>query len=67
METCPDAPWIRDAEQNGIDDADPVKCPWCGEECDYIYEDGDGYFYGCNKCVKKHDAYDWFEMMKGRE
>lgn len=63
----PDAPWIRDAELNGVPADDPVLCPICGEECDTIFEDDDGTAFGCENCVRKRDAYDWFSEMRDGE
>ena len=57
----PDAPWIRDAELNGYPSDDPVKCPICGEETDTIFEDRNGEVFGCDRCVRQRDAWDWFE------
>ncbi len=59
MEQIPDAPWIRDAELNGIESPDPVYCPVCGSECEEIYTDRDGEVVGCTECVSLWDAYDW--------
>lgn len=59
MEQIPDAPWIRDAENNGMPAADPVRCPICGFETDVIYVDKDGEALGCEWCVASVDAYDW--------
>lgn len=61
MEQLPDAPWIRDAELNGVGPDDPPpKCPVCYEECEQIY------FYkgcrdalGCDRCIDWMDAWDW--------
>lgn len=61
MNQLPDAPWIRDAEQNGIDDADPVKCPVCGDECDWIFVDAYGEAVGCENCLVKRDSWIWDE------
>ena len=56
----PDAPWIRDAENNGIEYAEPPVCPVCGEECETLYEDRDtSYINGCNKCIREVDAWEW--------
>ena len=59
MEQIPDAPWIRDAEINGVGEPDPVKCPVCGEECDTIYADMYGNVFGCEECIMKQDAWEW--------
>ena len=58
---CPDAPYIREAEMFGMPSPEPVECPICGKECEEIYEDRDGYVFGCEHCVKCHDSYDWRE------
>ena len=61
MSNLPDAPWIRDAEDNGIDDEEPVTCPVCGKDCNDIYIDNDfGIVVGCDKCIRKYDAAEWF-------
>lgn len=61
MEQIPDAPWIRDAELNGVGPEDPpVKCPVCGEECEEIYETKEyGEVLGCDRCILIRDAWDW--------
>lgn len=63
MEQIPDAPWIRDAELNGVGPAeDPVKCPVCYEECERIYfYKGSRDALGCDRCIDWMDAYDWEE------
>lgn len=66
LTNLPDAPWIRDAELNGIDAPDPVKCPVCGEECDTIYVNKDSHdALGCRKCIHFMDAYDWKDLYGG--
>lgn len=65
MQGIPDAPWIRDAELNGMPSADPVICPVCGEECETIYlDEGCLNVLGCDNCIRTMDAYDWFEEQK---
>lgn len=64
IQQCPDAPWIRDAEMNGMPSPDPVICPVCGSECEEIYEDKDGDAFGCEHCVKCLDADQWWEWNK---
>jgi hypothetical protein len=61
MNDLPDAPWIRDAELNGYPEPDAVKCPVCGEECDDIYEDRNGDVCGCDQCMRRRAAWDWWE------
>lgn len=60
MSNLPDAPWIQDAERNGIP-SDAVLCPICRNECDTIYMDRDGNVFGCDCCICKRDAYEWQE------
>ena len=67
MEQIPDAPWIRDAELNGVPSAEPVECPECGEECEEIYLDPSGYCCGCNRCLRAVDAWDWFSERRQAE
>ena len=65
MQDLPDAPWIRDAELNGMPSADSVICPVCGKECETIYlDDGCLNVVGCDNCIRTMDAYDWFEEQK---
>ena len=50
MEQVPDAPWIREAENDGMPPFDPPVCPICGEECETIYADMTGDVFGCDRC-----------------
>ena len=54
----PDAPWIRDAELNGVPfDDEPVYCPLCGaEDPEKLYKI-DGEIIGCSECVEECDPY----------
>ena len=54
MNDLPDAPWIRDAELNGIPSYDPPPCPVCGKEAEYFYI-VDGQVIGCDHCVDRID------------
>lgn len=66
LTNLPDAPWIRDAELNGIDAPDPVKCPVCGGECERIYfYKGNRDALGCDICIDWMDSYDWQEQYGG--
>ena len=50
---------------NGIPSEDEVICPECEEPCDIIYTDGiNCKAYGCNKCLKPMDAWEWFDWNK---
>ena len=57
----PDAPWIRDAENNGVDDKDYTwYCPVCGaENPERFYLDDFGDVCACDECVDTTDALDW--------
>ena len=62
----PDAPWIRDAELNGVGPDDkPVICPVCGAECEEIYESREyGEVFGCDQCILIRDAYEWQDQQE---
>lgn len=64
MTSLPDHPDIRKAERDGYPDDEPVLCPCCGEECDTIFLDYSRTAFGCEMCVRKLDAWDWFQDMK---
>ena len=64
MQDLQDAPWIRDAELNGMPSADPVFCPVCGEECETLYLAGGTDPVGCENCIEERDAYEWTEEHK---
>lgn len=62
MTQIPDAPWVRDAEINGMPyDDEPVVCPFCGAEWpEYIFRIGNGgEAIGCSECVEQIAAEDW--------
>ena len=65
MSQLPDAPWIQEAEMEGLPASDPVICPECGQECETIYIDRLGKHdtvFGCDKCLRGIDAWDWKSM-----
>ena len=66
MARLPDAPWIRDAELNGLPEREPVHCPVCGEECEriYFYKDSSDAL-GCEICIDWMDADDWQDQYGG--
>ena len=37
----------------------PPICPICGEETDTFIADKDDFIFGCDKCIKNIDAWDW--------
>ena len=59
MYDLPDAPWIRDAELNGVPEPDTFKCPVCGEENPerFFFQKGD--IVGCSYCIHEEDADDY--------
>ena len=63
----PDAPWIREAERNGMPSSEPVSCPCCGEECTTIYADQYGNVFACNWCLMEQDADEWAEEQREAE
>ena len=67
MEQIPDAPWIRDAENNGWGDPDPPVCPVCGEECETIYMDMYRNVFACDRCLVEKDAWEWREEQMDAE
>jgi len=56
----PDAPWIREAERDGMPSPPLIICPLCGAECETVYVNGD-MVVGCNHCVKTIDSAEWAE------
>ena len=66
MMDLPDAPWIRDAEINGMPEAETIYCPVCGAEDpeDFIISNGD--VIGCDCCCCRKNAYDWIADRKRR-
>lgn len=60
MFDLPDAPWIRDAEINGMPEPEEFECPVCGAtNPDSFYVDG-ATIIGCSECVACKDAYEWY-------
>ena len=68
MQQVPDAPYIREAENDGWLTDEPVKCPICGEECETVYLDRYGNVFACEHCLDEQDARDWHneELERGR-
>lgn len=64
MEYCPDAPYIQEAEMNGMPSPEPVTCPFCGKSCETIYVDKDGDSFACDRCVRTVESWFWDEMNK---
>lgn len=57
-----DAPWIRDAEINGMPKSKHPRCPICGsEESDYFYVSS-GEVVGCECCIDKVEVWDLEEV-----
>ena len=61
MDQVPDAPYIREAEMNGMPSPEPVFCPVCGKECEMIYRDRNGGVCGCEKCIEEQESWEWKE------
>lgn len=60
MIDLPDAPWIRDAEKFGYPEARDFHCPVCGiENPEYFYIEDDEVI-GCDCCVKRVHAYEYY-------
>lgn len=56
----PDAPWIRDAENNGIDDKEYTwYCPVCGAENPERIYTFNGDVWACDQCLESQDGIDW--------
>lgn len=53
MQQIPDAPWIRDAERNGIDEVPDPICPMCKKVAErfYFYIDDSSQVIGCDQCI----------------
>lgn len=65
MNQIPDDPRIVMAERYGVDGGGTkyVTCPVCEEECSDIWLDGNGEAVGCNRCMRRVDAFDWIADM----
>lgn len=55
----PDAPWIRQAENDGADAAPDVYCPICNAENPECFYVSDGQVSGCSECTESVDPYEW--------
>lgn len=66
MYDLPDAPWIQDAELNGVGYEESVYCPVCGQEDpEELYIDKNtSEVVGCSDCLKSVDAWDWIQDHK---
>ena len=64
-----DAPWIRDAEINGVENAPDLKCPVCYSICETLYTNGGrSGVVGCENCISTIDPWDyWEEEMGGND
>lgn len=65
MSRLPDAPWIRDAEQNGVDEGPDVTCPCCGSTAEQFVLDENHEILGCDRCTNRMDVWDWWERYGG--
>ena len=65
MSKLPDAPWIQDAENNGLPfDEEPPVCPVCGCSCREVYKDKFNTVCGCNICMEIQDAWEWMDEQR---
>lgn len=55
----PDAPYIREAETNGIPERKLYKCPICGEEYPERFYLSHGEIVGCECCLNMVYAEDY--------
>lgn len=39
-------------------------CPWCGEECSYVYKDEYDEIVGCEECCHDTDILEEFDAWK---
>lgn len=60
MIDLPDAPWIRDAEINGMPEDRTIYCPMCGAESPDQFIIQEGEVIGCECCTKRVSAYGWY-------
>lgn len=58
MYDLPDAPWIRDAEQNGMPEPDSYVCPICGAENPERFFLQSEDIVGCSDCIDDEQAED---------
>ena len=70
MEQIPDAPWIREAERDGMspydDDPEPI-CPVCGRRCETIYTDIFHDPVGCDECLTLWEPEEWWSENREEE
>lgn len=56
----PDAPYIRDAELNGMPEDVTFNCPICNAENPDTFYLVDGEIVGCDQCMESSDAWKWY-------
>ena len=65
----PDHPIIRNCERYGYPDGEEeeeeIICPICLKESEEFYEDKDGEIVGCDRCIKRYDAWEWMNEHEG--
>ena len=54
-----DAPWIRDAELNGMPESKDVYCPICNEENPEWFYVQSREIVGCSCCIDRYDPWEW--------
>ena len=66
MEHVPDAPYIRDAENNGVGDDQEYKCPICYAVCEKLFTTGGKRdVVGCENCLTEIDPWEYYEEEEG--
>ena len=66
MSDLPDAPWIVEAETDGMPEAEPFICPECGaEDPERVYTqnywNGLRIIIGCSECIADWSLETWMD------
>lgn len=64
LNDIPDHPVVDNLRSTGYPNGqEPVvmKCPKCGDECDFYYTDINNEIVGCENCIGMYDAIDFVE------
>ena len=64
INNIPDNPVVDNLRSTGYSNGqEPVvmKCPKCGDECDFYYVDAGREIVGCENCISMYDAVEWNE------
>lgn len=52
------APYITEAERDGLPEVPAIRCPVCGAECEEYAFDRRGVLVGCDVCITFDEACD---------